>query len=69
MSTAIDAYEFPKLIPTTVGIAETSIGASAVPFGLVDIFVGFSHREVVSRAWKKRSWANFALPPPCCYSD
>ena len=29
----MEAYELPKLIPTTVGMDETSIGASAVPFG------------------------------------
>lgn len=32
----MDAYEFPKLIPTTAGRGEeegTSMGASAVPFG------------------------------------
>ena len=31
--TEMEAYELPKLIPTTVGMDETSIGASAVPFG------------------------------------
>lgn len=31
--TAIDAYVFPKLIPTTAGRLDTSIGASTVPFG------------------------------------
>jgi hypothetical protein len=34
VKTAIDAYELPKLIPTMEGTAETSIGASAVPFGM-----------------------------------
>ena len=43
--TAIDAYELPKLIPTTVGMAETSIGASAVPFGLDAISVACSEVE------------------------
>ena len=43
--TAIDAYELPKLIPTTVGMAETSIGASAVPFGLDAISVACSKVE------------------------
>jgi hypothetical protein len=33
VKTAIDAYELPKLMPTMDGTAETSIGASAVPFG------------------------------------
>jgi hypothetical protein len=34
VTTAIDAYEFPKLIPTTGGIDDrTSIGASALPLG------------------------------------
>ena len=33
--TAIDAYAFPKLMPTTVGCEEvTSIGAAALPFGM-----------------------------------
>lgn len=34
VKTAIDAYELPKLMPTMEGIAEISIGASAVPFGM-----------------------------------
>lgn len=33
VSTEMDAYELPKLMPTTVGTAETSIGASAEPLG------------------------------------
>ena len=33
VSTEMDAYELPKLIPTTVGTAETSIGVSAEPLG------------------------------------
>ena len=36
--TAMDAYEFPKLIPTTVGMEGTSMGASAVPLGCEAIF-------------------------------
>jgi hypothetical protein len=32
--TAMDAYELPKLMPTTVGTDEISIGASALPFGM-----------------------------------
>jgi hypothetical protein len=33
--TAIDANEFPKVMPTTGAYAETtSMGASAVPFGI-----------------------------------
>ena len=43
--TAIDAYELPKLIPTTVGMAETSMGASAVPFGLDAMSIAFSEVE------------------------
>ena len=35
VSTAIDANEFPKLIPTTGANDDTtSMGASAVPFGI-----------------------------------
>jgi hypothetical protein len=34
MNTAIDEKELPKLIPTRGGSEETSIGASAVPFGI-----------------------------------
>jgi hypothetical protein len=34
VKTAMDAYELPKLMPTMEGTAETSIGASAVPFGM-----------------------------------
>ena len=35
VSTAIDANEFPKVMPTTGAYAETtSMGASAVPFGI-----------------------------------
>jgi hypothetical protein len=33
VNTAIEAYELPKFIPTTGGEEETSIGASALPFG------------------------------------
>ena len=32
--TAIEAYEFPKFIPTTLGRNNTSIGASALPLGI-----------------------------------
>ena len=34
MNTAIDAYELPKFIPTTGGIVDSSMPASAVPFTL-----------------------------------
>jgi hypothetical protein len=37
VKTAMDAYEFPKLMPTMEGTAETSIGASAVPFGMIPL--------------------------------
>lgn len=43
--TAIDEYELPKLMPTTVGIEVTSIGASAVPFCLgVEVMEGEEER-------------------------
>ena len=34
MNTAIEAYELPKLMPTTGGRVEIGIGASALPFCL-----------------------------------
>jgi hypothetical protein len=37
VKTAMDAYEFPKLMPTMEGTAETSIGASAVPLGMIPL--------------------------------
>ena len=37
----MDAYELPKLIPTTVEMEGTSMGASAVPFGSAAMSFGF----------------------------
>ena len=51
--TAIEAYEFPKLIPTTVGNEDTSIGASAVPFCLgVEVIAG-SLLQDLTLAWEQ----------------
>lgn len=52
--TAIDAYEFPKLIPTTVGMAETSMGASAVPFGFDAMSIAFSEVENCKKGTRTR---------------
>jgi hypothetical protein len=35
VNTAIEAYELPKLMPTTGGKVEICIGASALPFSVV----------------------------------
>ena len=40
LRTEIEAYELPKLMPTTVGmmVASTAMGNSALPFGVTAIF-------------------------------
>lgn len=43
----MDAYELPKLIPTTVGIEETSMGASALPFCWTMAILDEEVREMV----------------------
>jgi hypothetical protein len=69
VKTAMDAYEFPKLMPTILGTAEISIGASAVPFGMIPFgaIVLWSFRKdqgyedglikILHSAWQKKSGA------------
>jgi hypothetical protein len=49
VNTAIEAKESPKLIPTTDGKEETSIGASAVPFGTFLGAIFASPLDVIGR--------------------
>jgi hypothetical protein len=39
VNTAIEAYELPKLMPTTGGRVEICIGASALPFSAVFVAI------------------------------
>ena len=39
VKTAIEAKELPKLIPTTGSSFETTMGASALPFGVVFVVI------------------------------
>jgi hypothetical protein len=67
VKTAMDAYEFPKLMPTMEGTAETSIGASAVPLGMIPlgaIVYGVSKDQGMGNSfdqnpctWQKKSTA------------
>ena len=57
VKTAIDAYEFPKLMPTILGTAETSIGAPAVPFGMIPfgaiVYGAFKRTRAMRAVWSK----------------
>jgi len=48
VNTAIEAYELPKLMPTTGGRVEIGIGASGPPF-----FVGFVAIRSLKKSKKK----------------
>ncbi len=40
VNTAIDAYVFPKLIPTTLGVETLSLGTAAIFCDMQDVELG-----------------------------